>query len=484
MAWPAAEEQEIGMSVFRSLKITRRGHRWSALAALAVPLVLAAAVGFGGSGGEAAEPAAAGQARDVPFAGRGLLALSDADTEAQAYIDDDIGPAINQRDTLTLIRPGGRGGASVQDASVSNSVFGPPTTLGTTPDGRHAFVLEVKRRRDADDRSFEEDLAFTTRVSVVDLRRGEPRVVQVADTGGFAAHSLSVSPRGDYLAVANWAAPGEESGIPEGQGQQISIMPFRDGRLGEPRLFGMDNIEGPMAVPNTIAWHPSGRYLGVTSGPRNLVAFYRVRVGGSGRLDVRPWGEPVPAGRFPFSAAWTPDGRFFIATVMEWAEPEISDRNSPPGALAVVRFDSDRDDGLEHTMTRSGDVGINPEGLAISPDGRHIVTVNLRYSHLPEDFDRRRPPTTSSISLLALDPQSGETRVIEEQSFDGILPEGVVFDRTGRNLAVAVFDFHAAKRGTGAIQFWRLRRGDAPRLEQLPQEIPTGRGAHSLAVVP
>jgi sugar lactone lactonase YvrE len=452
--------------------------RW-VLMALALGVVVAGTVGLRASDGTAGAP----EQRDVPFAG-GLVALSDADTEAQAYIDDDIGPAIGQRDVLTFIRPNAGGKARVEGVQVSNSVWGPPLTVDTTPDGRYAFVLEVKRQRDADDRSFEEDLAFTTRVSVVDLHRDRPRVVQVTDTGGFAAHSLSVSPRGDYLAVANWAAPGEESGIPEGQGRQISIIPFREGRLGEPQLFGMNNIQGPFAIPNTIAWHPSGRFLGITSGPRNLVAFYRVGAGADGRLDVRPWGEPVPVGRFPLTGAWTPDGRFFISGLMEWAEPEVSDRNSPPGALSLVRFDDDEADGLEHTPRRSGDVGINPEGLAVSPDGRYIATVNMRYSHLPEHFDRLRPPTTSSITLLELDPESGQTRVVEEQSFDGVLPEGVAFDRTGRRLAVAVFDFHGAKRGTGAIQFWRLRGGDDPRLEQLPQEITTVRGAHSLADVP
>jgi len=470
------------MTMPRSPKLTTRWRRrWAALAlCAAVPIALA----VGGVGEGAKEEPDSGAAR-IPFDARGLLALSDVDTRAQAYIDDDIGPAIAGRDTLTLIRPGARPARdAVQKASVSNSVWGPPTPMGTTPDGRYAFVLEVRRQRDADDRSFEEDLSFTTRVSVVDLRGGRPRVVQVADTGGFAAHSLSVSPRGDSIAIATWAAPGEESGIPEGQGRQISIIPFRDGRLGEPQLFGMNNITGAFAVPNTIAWHPSGRFLAVTSGPRNLVAFYRVTAAANGRLDVAPWGEPVPAGRFPFSADWTPDGRFFIATTMEWSEPEVSDRNSPPGALSVVRFDADREDGLEHTVTRSADVGINPEGLAISPDGRYIATVNLRYSHLPEDFDRRRPPSTSSITLIELDPRSGATRVVDEYSFDGILPEGVVFDRTGRHLAVAVFDFHGAKSGRGAVQFWRLHRGESPRLEQLPQEISTVRGTHSLTLVP
>ena len=86
--------------------------------------------------------------------------------------------------------------------------------------------------------------------------------------------------------------------------------------------------------------------------------------------------------------------------------------------------------------------------------------------------------------MLELNPRSGRTRVVDEYTFDGVLPEGVVFDRTGRHVAVAVFDFHGARSGRGAVQFWRLHRGDNPRLEQLDREISTVRGAHSLAVLP
>jgi DNA-binding beta-propeller fold protein YncE len=447
--------------------------------ALAATVVGTAVVGLAPAVISDAE--AAGGRGGIPFDARALLALSDVDTEAQAYIDDDIGPAIEGTDTLTVLRPGA--GGRPQEVGVTNSVWGPPTTIGVTPDGRHAFVLEVKEQRAPGDQSFEEDLPFSTRISVVELG-SRPRVVQRTDTGGFAAHSLAVSPRGDYVVVANWAAPGEDSGIPEGQGRQLSVLPFRDGKLGTPQLFGLNNIPGPFVYPNTVAWHPSGNFLAVTIGPRNLVAFYRVSADPVGRLDIQPWGDPVAAGQFPFPGRWTPDGRFFLTASMEWNEPAVSDRNSPPGSLYSVRFDADPAGGVLHGVTRGGTVGINPEGLAISPDGRYVVTVNLRYSHLPEGYDPLRPPTTSSITLAELDRGSGTTRAVGEYTFDGVLPEGVVFDRTGTTLAVAVFDFNGSKKRHGAVQFWRLHAGATPRLEQLPTEVPTVRGTHSLAVAP
>jgi hypothetical protein len=329
-----------------------------------------------------------------------------------------------------------------------------------------------------------DDLSFTTRLSVVDLRGARPRVVQVVDSGGFAGYGVAVSPDGAHVAVSNWAAPGEEAGIPKGQGRQISIMPFRDGRLGAPQLFGMNDIPGPNVFPFTIAWHPSGRYLAVTVATRNLVAFYHVTRTTGSRVEVEPWGRPVQTGPFPFPGVWTPDGRFFIAGVMEWNQSDVTDANAPPGSLAIVRFDDRAGDGLQHSLTTSGDTGINPEGLAISPDGRHLVTVNLQYSHLPDDFDRRRPPTTSSITLLRFDRESGETRVVDKHTFDGILPQGVTFDRTGNHVAHAVFDRRGVQSGRGAVRLWRIHHDAEPRLEPLRATIDTVRGVHALAVLP
>lgn len=262
-------------------------------------------------------PAAATQ-ESIDFAGRYLLAVSDADTVAQAYVTDDIGPAIDDKDTLSIVPlPNVTAQNPVTQLEVSNSVWGPPSPMDITPDGRYAVVLEIKRQRDANSRSFENDLTYTTAISVVDLQHPQdPRVVQRSDTGGFAAHSLDISPAGDFVAVANWQGPIPDN--PDIPPQQISIMPLRDGQLGTPQLFPITNPTGVFVSPNQIAWHPSGDYLALSIGPRNAVVFYHVTYNADGTMALTPWGDPVTVGQFPFTAAWTPDGRFFITADMQW----------------------------------------------------------------------------------------------------------------------------------------------------------------------
>ena len=420
----------------------------------------------------------------LTFAGQYLLAVSDADTVAQAYVTDDIGPAIDDQDTLSVLPlPDISAQTPVTELEVSNSVWGPPSPMDITPDGRYAVVLEIKRQRDADDRSFENDLSYTTSIAVVDLQDPQaPQVVQRTDTGGFAAHSLDLSPTGDFVAVANWQGPIPDN--PDIPPQQISIIPLEDGQLGTPQLFPITNPTGVFVSPNQIAWHPSGDYLALSIGPRNTVVFYQVTRNTDNTVDLTPWGEPVTVGQFPFTAAWTPDGRFFITADMQWdLEQNVTDVTAPSGSLSTVQFDIDSADGITHEVTTTDDVGINPEGLAISPDGTTVVTVNLRRSHLPLG-DEEQPPTTSSITLLTLEPETGTLTKVDEYEFDGVLPEGVVFDSNGEHLAVAVFDFNGEKNGQGALQFWRVNSGEQPSLEAIPFEVPLVRGAHALVLIP
>ena len=453
--------------------------RWLYLIVLAVTMLLVAC-------GTVAETPAPTEAPDasIAFAGSYLLAVSDADTVAQAYVTDDVGPAIEETDTLSILSlPEVTAQSAVTQIEVSNSVWGPPSPMDVTPDGRYAVVLEIKRQRDADTRSFENDLNYTTAIAVVDLQDPQaPRVIQQSDTGGFAAHSLDISPTGDFVAVANWQGPIPDN--PDIPPQQISLLPLRDGQLGAPQLFPITNPTGVFVSPNQIAWHPSGDYLALSIGPRNTVVFYQVTRNADDTVELTPWGDPVTVGQFPFTAAWTPDGRFFITADMQWdLEQNITDVTAPTGTLSTVHFDVDETDGITHEVTITSDVGINPEGLAISPDGSKVVTVNLQRSHLPVD-EGEQSPTASSITLLTLDSETGELTKVNEYEFEGVLPEGVVFDRTGEHLAVAIFDFNGVKNGQGALQFWRVASGDQPTLEAIPFEIPLVRGAHALVLIP
>ncbi|MCG8478093.1 MAG: hypothetical protein MI724_03285, partial [Spirochaetales bacterium] len=393
---------------------------------------LAACVTPQGEAGGNASPEAGGVLAVPPgFGGRYLVALSDTDTLASAYVDDLIGDPVDGRDTLTVLGLGRS--AFVAELAVSNSVWAPPT-IALSPDGTVAYVLEIREPREAGDVTFEEDLAFSTHMSVVNLSYPrQPALVEVVELGRFAGHYIDINDAGDTLAITNWAPDA-----------QLLLLPVDGTAVGEVQRFSL-GIENDFAFPNTVEWRDDTT-LGVVVGPLNVVAFYSVATAADGAFAVTALGEPVPVGLFPFTALWSRDGSAFITADMNWnLEVGVTDFNNTAGSLSIVRPDFDVADGIVHRVVPGPAVPANPEGLAIGPEGDIVVTVNLERSHLPEN------PSAASLSLMTFDPERGRLAWLADYAIDGVLPEGVVFDTTGNYVAVAVFDQFGAGAGVGRI---------------------------------
>jgi DNA-binding beta-propeller fold protein YncE len=129
--------------------------------------------------------------------------------------------------------------------------------------------------------------------------------------------------------------------------------------------------------------------------------------------------------------------------------------------------------------------GVSPEGLAISPNGRYVVTTNLERSYLPYNDDRIT--WFSSLTLIMLDPQTGQLNRVADYPFDGILPEAAAFDASSQYLAVVNYDFFDDRTPGGSIDFWRIASdplNPQPMLVQTRYSVPVTRGAHSMVLVP
>lgn len=125
-----------------------------------------------------------------------------------------------------------------------------------------------------------------------------------------------------------------------------------------------------------------------------------------------------------------------------------------------------------------------PEGLAISPDGQFVVTVNLEETTQPPGNAQRS--RYASLSLFGFDPASGELTAAGDFAFDGLLPESVVFDRR-RWLAVANFGHLDDPAAPGSLDFWRVV-GDTSgperwQLVKTAYALPLQRGVATLAIV-
>lgn len=421
-------------------------------------------------------------ARHAPldFQGRMLLALSDADMVASAYVDGRLG-AIEGSDALSIIPLGGDPRSwRAATVAASNSVAGPPVAVAATPDGRYAFVVETfTPRPEGKAEAVFGDLRPGNRLQVVDLAEpSRPRVVQTVQTP-LRPDAVSVSADGSMVAVTLHPAGG-------GRDTPLLLYPFANGRLGAAETPAVPRWRSGERLIHA-EFHPREPVLGLVNEPRAEIAFVRV-AGAPGARTLQAWGNVVQAEKAPYMLRFTPDGRHAIANALYWG-PDVQGtwNEAPRGSVVSIRLNArPADDGSPvHALVSRATTGVSPEGLAISPDGRWVATTNLERSYLP--YDDPRQGFFSSITLLRLDPASGALTRVAEAAYDGILPEAAAFDASSRFLAVVTYDhFDDARRG-GSVDFWRLARDplDPERIELVKTEhsVPVTRGAHSMVLV-
>ncbi|WP_204251134.1 lactonase family protein [Elioraea rosea] len=420
-------------------------------------------------------------AAPLAFQGRALLALSDADMVASAYVDGRLGPREG-RDTLSVI-PLGPHARDLRAHAVeaSNSVAGPPVALAVSPDGRFAIVVETFTPRPDDgreDHTFR-DLRHGRTLTVIDLADpSAPRIVQRV-AGPERPDAVSISGDGSLVAIA--VNPGGD-----GARTPLLLYPFRDGRLGEPTAPAVPRWrEGERLIH--AEFHPSEPMLALVNETRGELSF--VRIAGAGRiLSLEAHGNVVQIEKAPYMVRFTPDGRHAIANALYWG-PDVQGtwNEAPRGSVVSVRLAAGTaaDGNPRHALVSRAVTGVSPEGIAISPDGTLVATTNLERSYLP--YDDARQTFFSSITLLRLDPETGALSRVGDFAYDGILPEAAAFDASSRFLAVVTYDHFDDRRAGGSVDFWRVARDpiDPARIElvKTAHAVPVTRGAHSMVLV-
>lgn len=425
----------------------------------------------------AQEQAAPGPAAPDAFQARMVLALSDADMVPSAYIDGRLGPAVGA-DTLSVlsfdkqsVQP------RVASIGVTNSVAGPPAAVAATPDGRYAIVIETLAPRPADGSDVGLSKLDPGRIiSVVDLiDQAAPRVVQTV-TGPALADSVSISHDGSLVAIA-------VNVDGDGRATPLWLYRFSEGRLDAGRSVDVPGwTEGHRLMG--AEFHPSRPLLALLDWTGREVRFADVD---PATLDLTLFGNPVEVENYPFLVRFTPDGNYLLANA---AYADLTARALPyrqrVGSLLSIRLDASRDTAGEpqNIVAARTEVGVVPEGLAITPDGRFAVTVNLEGS-TPAAGDPTRT-RYASLSLVRIDPTNGVLTTVGTFPFDGMLPESAVFDATGELLMVANYGDLDDQSAGGTVDLWRLVEPDhAARtaLVRTRTAVPVQRGVHTLAVV-
>lgn len=407
------------------------------------------------------------------FNGR-FIALADADMAATAYADGRLEPIAGAADEARLFV----NGAGQGTAPASNSVVSWPQVIDTSPDGRFVYVVETRGAAPAGVERVES--AFTDfpegkRLSVISVSEdGLTPAAEIADAG-LNLQSVEAAANGRFLAIGS-----------EEEGAELVIIPLAGGLpAGDPIKFGLSppfkDGDAERRI-RTLHVAPDSLTLAVNVANKR-VQFYRLSLDGAGLpVAVAAIGEPVEGlGRRLAVGKWTPDGRHFVVTDTNWADGAIEMLTQGPSRLSVIAAPSE---GKPARIVSSAEVGRSAEGFSLSRDGRFAATINMERTYLPEiapvAFWKGR--RLYSVSLLSLDPQTGALVELDRITAAGILPEDVIFDTTGENLAVAVFHRRkGADRKRGFIDFYSIENG---KLVAQGATQAMMRGVHDLVAVP
>lgn len=445
--------------------------------ALGVLGLVVAVLGYGGL--QLIEPVAIAPVEaasdDLSFDGRMLLVASDADMVATAYADAELNRVAGINDALTVVPlPLDLDNTAMTTLPVSNSVMSWPQIIAVSPNGQRAYVVEVRSHPDADIQQLDtiDDMPEGQTLTVVDLSdRNQPQVIETVEIGRNPGH-ISISPDGQWLAVS-LEEPGRELAI-------IQLLP--NGHLGQRTYLLIDEAPQDESGNRAVSWHPSGRFLAMTQGSDRQVAFYAIDLKPDGSATLRSHGDRLDVGNHLSNGRFTADGMFFLIPDLKWNTQPIRALNfllNPKGEMIVIRFDQEG----QHQVVSRAEVGVSPEGFALSPDNTLIATVNMRRTYLADFPPVWRGKPYSSLSLVSFDPITGQLTTIDDYGFEGLLPEQATFDAAGESLAVVIYNYREDRPTAGAVEFWAVEKGTSPRLARTGLTLEVVRGAHDIVLV-
>ena len=336
----------------------------------------------------------------TPVSGQTLIVGND---EKQGW-DENGKPVLREpgKDTLSIIditKPDmPRLTATIP---LTNSVVGPPTNLAIGPAGDIALVANsVEPVTQGWGHRLEPD----NKVFLIDLKANPPSVIGTINVGKQPS-GMAISSKGDLALVAN-----------RGDGT-ISVLSIR----GKDVLV-LDTVPVGAAGDqvSAVAITPDSKHALAVKAAANKVALLNID-GQKVSYDKRD----LPAGIFPYNIVVTPDGK--LALTADTGNGGSSDGNVD--TVSVMDLEANPPRVTDHVT-----VGDSPEGLAVSPKGDLVVTVEARGSNMPKTASFYHP--TGAVSALKIDGK----KVTNVGSINvGSLPEGVAFGPDGNYLYVGNF---------------------------------------------
>ena len=283
----------------------------------------------------------------------------------------------------------------VANLPLMNTIFGPPTNLQITPDGKLGLVANSMDWV-ADGATWK--AVPDNKLYVIDLTLDPPKLIDTV-TVGKQPSGMAINRAGDLALIANR------------NDNSISVV-----KITGKSVKLIDTVWMGEQVSH-VAITPDGKRAVAAKFPGHKAAMLAIN-GDKVTYDK----QDIAVGWWPYNLDITPDGKLLLT-----ADNGLS--GASDGNIDTVTVVD-----LEAVPPRVIDkvvVGDGPEGFAISPDGRMAVAVILRGSNA----DKKAFFYNRNGSVVALKIDGKKVTRTNEIEVRG-LPEGLVFSDDGKYLYV------------------------------------------------
>ena len=247
-------------------------------------------------------------------------------------------------DTVTILDLKSSPPRVVAEIAAPGSVIGPPFSVALTPDERLALIGSSSRVDPNDPTKTVPD----TRVSVIDLKASPPAVIATLEAGRSAA-GISINRQGTLALVANRS---------EGTVSVFSIQ----GTTVSP--VGKVTIADEKSGTSHAAFTPDGKMALVTRDGDNKISVLKID-----GTNVEYTKRDINAGLRPYGIDISSRGDFAAV-----ANIGIGQGDADTVSLIDVRATPPR-------VVETVSVGQTPEGIKVSPDGKHVAVVVMNGSN-------------------------------------------------------------------------------------------------------
>ncbi len=308
-----------------------------------------------------------------------------------------------------------------------NSLLGPPTNLQITPDGKLGLVANsVVMNQDGGVWKTAPD----DKLYVIDLAANPPKQIDTV-TVGKQPSGMAISRKGDLALIANRA------------GKSVSVLSIQNGVV---KLVGDVPMEQEAAA---VAITPDGKraFVGLNTVNRiGVLAIDGQKVTYDKTLDI-------PAAFNPYNVDVTPDGKYAIVTT--------TGAGGLNGDAQIVIDAKGPHPHVVNIMTP----GNGPEGFAISPNGKWVVSVLLLGTGAkPGAYNYTK---TGEAVLMSVGADG--TLSVKSRARLGGLPEGLAYN--GKSEYVYIGNYIDRDLQTFHIQNGKLVEVDRMKLPGQPASV-------------